>query len=256
MAGTSCVLQSPTTAAEAQGIVGVLGGMGPLATLDFMHKMIRATPARCDQEHVPTIVTSIPQIPDRTRAYRGEGPSPLAELLNCAVLLERAGAGAIVIPCNTAHLWFEEIQTSVRIPILHMVDAAVEDAAKRSGLNPRLGLLATQATVDSDLYARRAAAQEASADWVLPTELEMGELVMPGIAAVKSGELDSGAHLLQRAAESLHARGATALILGCTEIPLVVHESSLPLPVVDATEALARRAVRWSLVHAENSGTS
>lgn len=228
---------------DRRGVVGVLGGMGPLATVDFLHKLMRATPASSDQEHVPVLVSSIPQVPDRTRAFRGEGESPLAAMVDSGRRLVEGGAGLIVIPCNTAHLWFEELQASFGLPMLHMVDAAIDEAlAGRAGV-ATLGLLATDATLASGLYINRPAS---GVKWTLPTAAEVLELVMPGILAVKSGELAAGEALLLEAARRLEQRGAEALVLGCTEIPLVLGAHNAPLPVVDATAALARRAVEWS----------
>lgn len=232
----------------APRLVGILGGMGPLATLDFMHKMLRATPARRDQEHVPSVVCSIPQIPDRTEAWCGRGPSPLPALLASAARLKKAGAEVIVMPCNTAHLWFDEICEKAGMPMLHIVDAAVEDAVRGTENDGPLGLLATEATLNSGLYVDRAYGGCSAPSWVVPTADEVAEFVTPGIAAVKRGELELGAHLLGRAAALLRARGATALVLGCTEIPIVLNEQNTLLRIVDATDSLARRAVRWSLM--------
>ena len=236
------------------GLVGVLGGMGPLATVDFMRKMLDATPARCDQEHVPALVCSIPQIPDRTKAFQGRGDSPLPALLACAERLKAGGASLIVMPCNTAHLWFDEIQSHSGMAMLHIVDvaldAAFEVAADTAGAagNPRIGLLATTATIASALYTSRNGPppRRQPADWVLPSEAEITQWVTPGIAAVKAGRLQEGESLLRRAAAALHARGATSLVLGCTEIPLVLHDGNSPVATIDATAALARRAVQWS----------
>lgn len=234
---------------DAAGIVGVLGGMGPLATIDFMRKMLQATPAVVDQEHVPVVVSSIPQVPDRTQAFRREGASPLAAMLASGRRLVAAGAGLAVIPCNTAHLWFDEVQQSLGLPMLHLVDAALEDAVIAAGPGGRIGLLATDATLASGLYVNRALPPEAGqgVQWVLPTAGEMLTLLMPGVAAIKAGQLPVGAGLLMEAAQALLRRGAAAVVLGCTEIPLVLDADNAPLPVVDATAALARRAVAWSL---------
>jgi aspartate racemase len=226
-------------------VVGVLGGMGPLASLDFMHKMLAATPAARDQEHVPVVLSSIPQVPDRTEAFRGEGDSPLAAMLASGRRLRDAGAGLVVMPCNTAHLWFDELQAALGLPMLHLVDAALEDAVAGAGAGARIGLLATDATLASGLYLNRPASQQVQ--WLLPTASEMLDWVMPGIQAVKAGHLDDAAALLLRAAAALQRRGAAALVLGCTEIPLVLTTENAPVPVIDATAALARRAVSWSL---------
>jgi aspartate racemase len=239
---------SPAPLGVAPGLIGVLGGMGPLATVDFMQKLLLATPAHSDQEHVPALISSIPQIPDRTEAFRGEGASPLAAIVDCGMRLKLAGVGLIVMPCNTAHLWFDDVRERVGVPMLHIVDAAIEQAMKSAGPNARLGLLATDATLASGLYINRKAqaAGGSAVQWLLPTAQEMLDLVMPGIAAVKAGQLGNGQKLLLSAANALHQRGATALVMGCTEIPIVLNDGNAPLPTVDATAALAERAVHWS----------
>lgn len=238
-----------TSAAPAPGVIGVLGGMGPLATVDFMRKLLDATPAASDQEHVPVVVSSIPQVPDRTAAFRGEGASPLGAMVASGRRLENAGAQLLVMPCNTAHLWYDELAAALKLPMLHLVDAALECAAEQVGPQARIGLLATDATLASGLYINRAKslASAAGMQWVMPTAGEMLERVMPGIAAVKAGQLELGRQLLGSSAQALVQRGAQALVLGCTEIPVVLTPAVAPAPVIDATAALARRAVAWSL---------
>ena len=224
-------------------VVGVLGGMGPLATIDFMRKVLDATPAARDQDHVPMIVSCVPQIPDRTAAFRGEGGSPLAAIVACGRRLASAGADLIVMPCNTAHLWFDEVQEQLQRPMLHLVDAALHEALALAGAQARVGLLATDATIASGLYINRRLADAPPVQWLLPTAGEMLEQVMPGIEAVKAGQLAHGQALLAEAARALRQRGAAALVLGCTEIPLVLDAAACGLPVVDATAALARLVV-------------
>ncbi len=231
------------------GLIGVLGGMGPLATVDFMQKVLLATPSTSDQDHVPMVVSSIPQIPDRTAAFRGDGQSPLRAMVASGQRLARAGAGLIVVPCNTAHLWFSELQGAIGLPMLHLVDAALEDAVGMAGEGAVVGLLCTDATLASGLYVNRTQHLKtvSGVQWALPTANEMLEWVMPGIDAVKSGQLDKGGMHLAAAAQALVRRGAQVLVLGCTEIPLVLDSSNAPAPVVDATGSLARRTVAWSL---------
>jgi len=240
-----------STANAAGGIVGVLGGMGPLATVDFLAKLLAITPAATDQEHVPVIVSAIPQVPDRTRAFRGEGESPLPSLVDGARRLKAAGAGMLVIACNTAHLWFDDLGHSIDLPMIHLVDAAIEDAAAIVGPGARVGLLGTDATLASGLYINRKGTRELQ--WLLPTAREMMELVMPGIEAVKAGDRETGRSHLAAVTGALKKRGAEAVILGCTEIPVVLDASNSPLPVIDATAALARRAVEWSRAQRVNA---
>ncbi|MDQ7954451.1 MAG: amino acid racemase [Pseudomonadota bacterium] len=231
----------PSAVGEAHAPVGVLGGMGPLATVDFMHKLLDATPARCDQDHLPLLVSSIPQVPDRTAAYRGEGASPLPALIASGRRLVDGGAALVVMPCNTAHLWFEPLQAALGVPMLHLVDAALAEAAEVVGDAP-LGLLATEATLASGLYTARAP----RIDWRLPTSAEVGAGITPGVTAIKAGDLATGRARLSAVARALVRRGARALVLGCTEIPLVLDAASTPVPVIDATAALARRTVAWA----------
>ncbi len=234
----------PDAGGGVAGVVGVLGGMGPLATLDFLRKMLAATPAAIDQEHVPVVVSSIPQVPDRTRAFRGEGDSPLAAMVASGRRLVAAGAELVVMPCNTAHLWFDELREALGLPMLHLVDAALDEAAQRAGDGGRIGLLATDATLASGLYLNRGMP---GVQWLLPTAGEMLDRVMPGIAAVKAGRLLPARELLLDAVHALQRRGASAVVLGCTEIPVALDGALAPLPLVDATGALARRAVAWSM---------
>lgn len=237
------------------GLLGVLGGMGPLATIDFLQKLLAATPARTDQEHVPVVTASIPQIPDRAAAFRGEGESPLPAMIECGQRLVDAGVGLIVMPCNTAHLWYAPLQEALAIPMIHLVDAALDDATALVGAHGRVGLLATDATITSGLYVNRKLEEGRAVQWLLPTPSEMMELVMPGIQAVKSGDRLLGEKLLVKAAAALAQRGAQAVVLGCTEIPVVLNSTNAPVPVVDATDSLARRSVAWSLASRAEQGS-
>ena len=221
--------------------------MGPLATVDFLQKIIAVTPAQSDQDHIPIVVSNIPQIPDRANAYLTGSPSPLAAMLDCGRRLVAAGASLIVMPCNTAHLWFDELRSGLKVEMLHIVDSALDDALNYSGSGAKIGLLATEATLASCLYKKRLAnIGDCTAEWVLPAQREISRFIMPGIAAVKASDLVLGKRLLSSAARALTDRGATILILGCTEIPIVLNPHSVNVPVVDPTVSLARRAVSWA----------
>ena len=123
----SCVMSQQLNPPRiAYRTVGVLGGMGALATVDFLNKLVLATPAACDQEHIPLLVRFCPEVPDRADALLGCGPSPVSALVAAALSIEQDGAQCLVIPCNTAHAWYDDISNSITIPILHIVDAALE----------------------------------------------------------------------------------------------------------------------------------
>jgi aspartate racemase len=224
-------------------MIGVLGGMGPAATLDFMAKLLRLTPAERDQDHVPLVVVSDPRVPDRVGPIlRGVGESPLAALQEGARRLERAGAKCIAMPCHTAHAWYEPLAASTSLPVLHIVDAALAEL-ERLALPPGpLGLLATAATLEAGLYQERLAAAGHPA--LIPSDEVMAAAVLPAIALVKRDRAAEAAPLLRRAVEHLRAGGAGRVLLACTELP--VAQAAAPHPAcIDATEALARSCLAW-----------
>lgn len=232
---------------RSPALVGVLGGMGPQATLDFLQKLVSNTPAGRDQEHLPVLVASVPQIPDRTRAFQGRGESPLPALRANARRLVAGGVDLIVMPCNTAHLWFDALAATLPVPMLHIVDAALDAITARCGEAVEIGLLATSATIDSGLYPSRSRRIRTSfaPRWHVPTVAEQADWVTPAIEAIKAGRTREATSLLLNAGDALIARGASALLLACTELPLALSESALSVPVIDAGEALARQTVRW-----------
>ncbi|MCA3226120.1 MAG: aspartate/glutamate racemase family protein [Burkholderiales bacterium] len=126
----------PGEPAARKPTLGVLGGMGAMATVDFLRKLVEATPAERDQEHIPLIVRFCPEVPDRAAALAGAGPSPQPALVAAAVELAAAGAQALAIPCNTAHYWYDALCAAVPIPILHIVDAALAELQRR-GMSPQ-----------------------------------------------------------------------------------------------------------------------
>lgn len=233
------------TDAIALPTLGVIGGMGPLATVDFIKKVVLGTPARCDQEHLPLVVCSIPQIPDRSTAILEDGPSPLPELLRVLTVLERSAVDYIAIPCNTAHFWHGELQAASRIEILHIVDAVVADLQTRGVHAGAVGVLATTGTMHTGIYQRRLAASGYRA--IVPRD-EDQRVVMSLIRAVKSGAPPEPA-ALERIIDALEAAGANATVLACTELPLF-DLSERTRPVVDSTASLARLCIRRAWQHA------
>ncbi len=226
---------------QAQRLVGVLGGMGPLATVDFLRKLVIATPAACDQDHIALVVRFCPEVPDRDAAVFGHGISPEPMLVRAALALRQAGAQVLAIPCNTAHFWHDAIVKASGLPILHIADAAL--AAVPTDLSDAIGLIATRGTLAGAIYQRRMP----QAAWVVPAEEEVTRLVMPGIRAVKSGRIDEASELLGAATELLIGRGAQVVLMACTEVPVALAGHSFRVPMVDPTEALAKACVRWAL---------
>ncbi|HSB68737.1 MAG TPA: amino acid racemase [Candidatus Methylomirabilis sp.] len=223
-------------------IIGVLGGMGPAATADFYQKIIRATPAKADQDHLKVLIYSNPQIPDRTAAIRGEGPDPLPSLVESAQALIRGGAAFLTIPCVTAHHFFAPLQRAVRVPILHLIGETVSAVASGYPGLRRLGLLATSGTLQSHLF--ESFFEPRGFTILTPDPAIQTAAVMEAIYAVKHGEPEGRPRrLIREAAEHLCGRGAEAVLAGCTEIPLVLQDGDLSVPVIDPTWILARAAV-------------
>lgn len=224
-------------------LFGVLGGMGPLATLDLLHKIIEITPASRDQEHLPVVTWNVPQIPDRQKALAGQGESPLPQLLHALQQLNRLNVSHIAIPCNTAHHWYPQLAEASRAPILHLVDIAAAHIANLQPRPQRVGIIATEATLQAGWYQHRLAAL--GIDTVLPNEQELSTLFVPGCYAVKRGENALGGQLLQELATALLERGAERLVLACTEIPLAFSAVASPLLAVsiDPAYALAQHCV-------------
>ena len=228
-------------------VLGVLGGMGPLASAQFMLRLTLLTPAARDQEHIPAVLWSDPRVPDRGGAMRPGGADPLPWLLRGIEGLKRAGCGAIVIPCNTAHAWYDQMVQEAGIPMPHIVDAAATDLA-RIGVSPgRIGLMGTAMTLRMKLYQQRLAGL--GWDCVEPTDEQMTRLVSPAIALVKANQVADAYEPLAEVVNDLAARGAAAVVLGCTEIPLGIQAgpaAQLKVPVIDTIDALARAAIAWA----------
>jgi aspartate racemase len=214
-------------------VLGVLGGMGPAATLDFLTKLQALTPAERDQDHIRTLVDINPQVPDRNDPLNKPGPV-LAEM---AGALRGAGADVLAIACNTAHAYADIITRASGLPLIDMIGTA-SAAARDSGAR-RAGVLGTRQALK--LYREYLAAQGMG---MVSLEPERQELFMTLIYRIKSGDRGSEVRSQMAALTAdLAAGGAEAIIAGCTEVPLVFEAGSGRLPFIDAGEALARRCV-------------
>ncbi len=225
-------------------VLGVLGGMGPLASAQFMVRLTQLTPAERDQDHIPTVLWSDPRVPDRTVERPTGAADPLPWLLRGIDGLQHAGCGAIAIPCNTAHRWYEAMRAHARVPILHIVDATAAEL-RRAAVTGRIGVLATEAALALRLYQDRLGAL--GWDCILPSQAEMERLVTPAIRLVKLNRLAEAYEPLAATVRSLAERGAASVVLGCTEIPLGIQAGPPPaLPMVDSIDALALAAIAWA----------
>ena len=226
-------------------VLGVLGGMGPLATVDFLRKLIEETPAARDEDHIPVVAWSVPQIPDRPSAITGNGGSPLPAMLDGIRTLKAAGAVVIAIPCNTAHYWHADLERAGGLPIIHIADAALTELAARRIAGKTIGLIATTGTLAAGFFQERLAA--AGFQYIINSAEDIERLVLPAIVHVKRNELEAAAELLETAVDRLIAGGAAGVVLACTETPVVLDRlaPATAARCVDATRALAKACVKW-----------
>ncbi|HEU0229983.1 MAG TPA: amino acid racemase [Burkholderiaceae bacterium] len=226
--------------------LGVLGGMGPMASAVFMQRLTALTPAEADQQHVPAILWSDPRVPDRPAGRAGTGADPLPWMRNGMRHLENAGAGAIVIPCNTAHLWYDALAASVSVPVLHIVDAVIDDLRRQGLRYGRIGLLGTAATLGLGLYQDRLA--KSGYVPVIPDGEVLAGYCAESIRLVKMNRLADAQAPAMEAVARLRDRGVDAVVLGCTELPLALPHAvrgALDTVLTDSIDALALAAVAW-----------
>lgn len=220
--------------------VGVLGGMGPDATVDFMARVLDATEAGSDQDHIRLLVEHNPKVPNRQRALLDKAESPVPALVSMAARLEAMDCDFLVMPCNTAHAFATDIRAAAAIPLLSIIDVTM--AAVLASGHRGVGLLASAACLDSSVYQDAFAA--AGLRPVLPSSAELAELTAL-LAAIKRGDHGAGvASGMLALTQSLIEQGAPAIVLGCTEIPLVLDPGDLDVPVFSSTALLAAATVR------------
>jgi aspartate racemase len=221
--------------------LGILGGMGPAASAEFLTRLVAQTPAHCDQDHIPTVLWSDSRTPDRSTSLRQGDDAPLPYLLEGVHGLIAAGCTCIVIPCNTAHFWYHEI--SKRVKIIHIVDsvaAALKDAAV---VNATIGVMGTQATIELGLYQYKL--NKLGWNCITPTKEETDTLVQPAINLIKAGNIDTAHPMLMSVVQSLLDRGAAAVVLGCTEIPLAVKQDAYQgRPLINSIDSLVKAAIK------------
>jgi len=218
-------------------VVGVMGGMGPAATVDFMSKVIALTPVEKDQDHIRMLVDNNPTVPDRQVAMASAGEDSGPVLVEMAVGLERAGADFLVMPCNTAHAWVDVIRDAVDIPLISIIDETVAACAGYDAV----GLLSTSGCLKSHVYQE--GLEAGGKKVVLPDDAEVAE-IMDLVFRVKAGDLvDEVFRRMAAVANALARRGAEVVVAACTEIPLVLDEGIIDIPVIKSTDILAAATV-------------
>lgn len=223
--------------------VGVIGGLGPAATTYFMERVIDFTAATCDQEHINMIVFNHATTPDRTAWIIGANDrDPLPVMINDAKTLSSLGVSFIVIPCNTAHYFYEDIQQAVDIPVVNIVEETVCYAAAQVDNMHTIGIMATDGTIHTKSY--QSAAKKMGLSYVVPDE-EMQKAIMEIIYdGVKCGRPVSRAEF-DTVANHLRTRGADSIILGCTELSVLKRDLQIhDEDIIDSIDVLAVETVR------------
>ncbi|AIM36880.1 aspartate racemase [Sphingobacterium sp. ML3W] len=235
--------------------LGIVGGVGPSATVDFMNKIIINTAAKRDQDHIKMIIEQNPQIPDRTAHLIRKETDPTIAMFSICKKLEAAGVDAIAIPCNTAHAFVKSIQEHLTVPIINMLTVTVEYINRNFGSNTKVGLLATSGTVQSNVYLD--VLSEFGFEVIIPDE-EHQKYVMESIYGERGVKANFTAGICKdnilKAVDFIIRKGADVIILGCTELPLmfpdeseIVNEDKI-IPLVDPTLVLAKKIVNLSKV--------
>ena len=231
--------------ADNNKLVGVIGGMGPDATVDFMSRVLQQTPASKDQDHVRMVIEHNPHIPSRQRAMSGEGENPGPVIAAMATRLEAAGADILVMPCNLAHAWQSDIEAATTIPFVSIIEASVQAAVCRSGDDSVVGLMTTPGCFAAGLYQQALA--DAGRPVIIQTPDELQE-AMSYVEKIKRGDKSNDvANGLRALADKLIGRGAKVLIAACTEFPLVMDESMFDVAFISSTDELARKTVTLAL---------
>ena len=227
-----------------QKTVGVMGGLGPEATLDFFGKLLKATNAQTDQEHLHVVINNNPKVPDRHASIAGTGISCVPALVESARTLERAGADFLAMVCNTAHAYETEVREATSLPFLSIIDVSVEACLEHSPKPQRIGLLAADGCLETELYQKQLAAH--GVECLLPSPANQRQL-MDLIFKVKANKVDDGVkNGMKRLAETLIEEGADIILAACTEVPLVLKTGDIAKPLLSSTDALVTATIAYA----------
>lgn len=223
--------------------IGIIGGMGPLATADLFYKIVKKTKAQNDQEHIRIYIDNNTTISDRTAAILNAGPDPVPAMTESIRKLEACGADCLIMPCNTAHYFLPRLQKVTKLPFVSILEATASACVERYP-GKTAGLLATRGTLESHLYDQ--ALETKKVPCLLPSEENKSRLMKIIYQGVKKGaSMERVCPLMEKVLAEMLADGADYFILGCTELPIVFDRLSTPPFSVDPTEELAKAAIRF-----------
>ena len=224
--------------------LGILGGMGPAASAEFVTRLIAQTPATHDQQHIPFVLWNEPRIPDRSTSMQAGDNAPLLWLLQGIQALKTVGCDYIVIPCNSAHFWYDDM-AKMGVPIIHIVDSIADQLQGLGFNNTTIGVMGTQGTIEYGIYQSRL--EQQGWNCLVPDRSEMDFFVQPAIDLIKAGKIEESQVLLMKVIHSLIDRGAQAVVLGCTELPLAIGiDSEKHIPIVNSIDSLVQAVIKKS----------
>ena len=223
--------------------IGIIGGMGSLATAALFQKVLEHSGALRDAEYPRVFIDNNTTIPDRTDALIGRGPSPAPALVRSASGLVSFGAQILGMPCNTAHAFLPDIRSVVDVPFIDMVEETASMIASEYAAT-RVGVLCTSGTRASGLYDVALAARGLTTINVDDLQQDLVMRAIYGAGGIKSGYTTMPREILTRACASLNEQGAEIIVLACTELPLALSQSSSHVPLVDTTDVLAKALIR------------
>jgi aspartate racemase len=224
-----------------QKSIGIIGGMGSLATCDLFKKIIDMTDAKCDQEHIHICIDCNTNIPDRTKAILGGGEDPIPEMVRSGVKLQSMGANVLIMPCNTAHYFYDKITPFFDIPLLNMLKETVLEIQRRK--IKKIGLLATDGTIKSRVY--HMALADAGIDLVIPSPIGQMSVMDVIYNGIKASNRNISLNQFYGTIDELFEKGAEILVLGCTELPVAFELFHIERPSIDPTSVLAAAAIRF-----------
>lgn len=227
--------------------IGVLGGMGPEATNRLCARITQLTPASRDQDHIPVICYNNPRIPSRLEAAEQDGQPPLPELIRTARVLEAAGANFIVVPCNSAHTYYGDLQASVGIPIINIVDEVARFIRRELPEIREVGVMASAPTINNRLYDEALADHDITVS--VPDEQQQQQVIQAihGENGVKAGFINEPAKILTTIGAQIIDGGAQAIVVGCTEISVAFAQHPPAFQCIDSLDVLARVAVEKAI---------
>ena len=229
-------------------ICGIIGGVGPSATVDLYRLITMHTPAKNDQEHLRIIIDSHPQIPDRTEALLNYGESPVKHLLESIRLLEKAGVDFIVCPCNTSHVFLRRLKDQMAVPFIDMIEETLKFLHEKK--IRKAGLLSSAGTAKTRIYQETA--ESYGIEIVIPSEkgIKAEMEAIYGLQGIKSGvryeKSKKNKGLLSGIITEFAKKDIKAVIMGCTEIPLCLDKNDTTLELVNSTEILAKEIIRYA----------